>query len=536
MVAVLATWMGWSTPLLAQPEEDAQEQAPPSTLVYSAFELAAGSLALSSASPPLNVPDGAGLKVIVDDQVECAVGVQRGALVRDGDCDALWLQSNPRPVSLSFPAGQRLTLTPAAVTATPGELPVVGDAVDTLGVMGPGDGLVIYTREGWRAYSVGGEGLVALDEASLAAVSEEAPVAFSERAGDQFGLFRWRLVLATAEGGESGGDSGSPEEGDGAAMVEVGDETRGFCRLARRQHAARYVICVDAAEPDAKVKLPVEGPVVRPDKSIVVVVRLRAEHTMVMQLSGQRGVFVPGARGGDQEDGGGRTRGAGDDGFVVPTYRTVEQVFPPRLPGAADLEVTVRRPRGGFYSNVRVELIIDRTYSSALRVGFGGVFLGAVDREFDAQTQPGAGQAEIVATGSQSYDLELVLGFAPFLERGGRSYASPSLARFAPYIGVGLLSQGGGGGGDAVQLEFFKSLHLGVEWELNPTFSVALTGVLRRVDRLSPGLRIGGPVEGNNVPTVERQALGLGLVINISPEFLRFGKRAVGGAGGGGLF
>lgn len=116
------------------------------------------------------------------------------------------------------------------------------------------------------------------------------------------------------------------------------------------------------------------------------------------------------------------------------------------------------------------------------------------------------------------YDLEIVAGFAAFLDKGGRGYSSHDYSRFAPYLGIGLLSQGADG-----EVDFLKSVHLGVEWELTPTFSLASTVVLRRVTRLAPGVALGGPVQGD-VPTVTRQSVGLGFVLNVSPEFLRVGS------------
>ena len=65
-------------------------------------------------------------------------------------------------------------------------------------------------------------------------------------------------------------------------------------------------------------------------------------------------------------------------------------------------------------------------------------------------------------------------------------------------------------------------MHLGVEWELTEAFAIGLTANLRRVERLADGLRPGYPIEGN-VPTDDVFVFGMGIVINLSPEFLKIG-------------
>jgi hypothetical protein len=71
-------------------------------------------------------------------------------------------------------------------------------------------------------------------------------------------------------------------------------------------------------------------------------------------------------------------------------------------------------------------------------------------------------------------------------------------------------------------LTWMKSVHLGVEWELTEAFAVALTANLRRVERLASGYRPGYPVDGQ-VPVDDVFVFGFGVVINLSPEFLRIG-------------
>jgi len=50
-----------------------------------------------------------------------------------------------------------------------------------------------------------------------------------------------------------------------------------------------------------------------------------------------------------------------------------------------------------------------------------------------------------------------------------------------------------------------------------------LTGVVRRVTRLQDGVHVGSPVAGS-VPTTEKADWGIGLVFNLSPDFLRIAR------------
>lgn len=116
-------------------------------------------------------------------------------------------------------------------------------------------------------------------------------------------------------------------------------------------------------------------------------------------------------------------------------------------------------------------------------------------------------------------DLDVVIGYSPYLDAGGRAGSGCESAPFCfnPYFGLGLLSASSGG-----DLQWLKSVHLGVEWELTEAFAIGLTANLRRVERLAKGFAPGYPVEGE-VPTDDKFVFGVGLVINLSPEFLKVG-------------
>jgi hypothetical protein len=134
--------------------------------------------------------------------------------------------------------------------------------------------------------------------------------------------------------------------------------------------------------------------------------------------------------------------------------------------------------------------------------------------------RPGSGQSEIVASNVGDMDLEVVLGGAIFLDKGGRGYAVPGHdMRWAPYFGLGIVNQEHKG------LEVLHSVHLGIEYELNPHFSIALTGVARKITQLGKGLEVGDPVT-STVPTTTGIEFGFGLVINLSPDFLRLATKS----------
>jgi hypothetical protein len=366
-----------------------------------------------------------------------------------------------------------------------------------------------------------------------------------------------------------------------------------WCFKERKKHRRHYVVCVDGVSPQATVKLP-GAAILKPNTPIAVTVRHKRQHPVHIEVSGQGGLHVPGtrlqqgskrpavatARGGsgapEVEDasalkkclhGPGKYCGSSVDGVPGTLYQckdgeytSVEEcslgchisdpgredfcriqskfgvttrLFAPRVPKS---EVTVSVSVGDeeeSFAKTAVQLIVEETFSGALRMGIAGIFGNAVDRTYRPYMHAGSGQHEIVANESGPFDLEFVIGFAPFLERGGRGYTSGSRYHFAPYVGVGVLSMGGEG-----HAQWLKSIHLGLEWEPTPTFSIAFTGVLRRVTRLRTGSVLGGPTGSadDDVPTAMRHELGMAVVLNLSPDFFQFGTSGVAGVmspGGG---
>jgi hypothetical protein len=286
-----------------------------------------------------------------------------------------------------------------------------------------------------------------------------------------------------------------------------------------RRNPVGYTVCLDFYDNALKRKnrrvsvYPNDtNHVLRPNTSIRVVVLRRAKATVTMELGGEQGVFVSTDRNLTQTPG--LDQHSDQDEQDKPDFDIDEQEFAPRLPGNANLTVTLTED--GEEQSRTVEFIVETTYIGAVRVGAALVF-NATDRSYEARAVADSKQSEIAVSKKSSQDLELVVGYSAYLSP--RGYANPSWSNFEPYVGIGVLNQG------PTALETLKSLHFGLEWEPSPNFGIAFTGVVRRVDRLADGYRIGSPISGS-VPTVEKAELGFGIVFNLSPDFLRIAKQS----------
>jgi hypothetical protein len=276
-------------------------------------------------------------------------------------------------------------------------------------------------------------------------------------------------------------------------------------------------MCIDAASTSEHTPLQGEtrpgGNIVPPNTSVLVVVRHHLGTQADVSMDGTPGLFLAEER--DNMAHGGTEQ--------TETFRVKHRLFVARLPGNANIHVTIKQGKQVLDQGV-FELFVETTYIGALRVGLSPVFFDAVDRQYRGTKLPGSDVAEVTRAGNAVTDLEVVVGYAAFLDGllssrpFGRSYSS-SHNIFAPFVGMGLLATANGG------LDAFKSIHLGLEAELTPNFSIAVTGVIRRVTRLTEDVHIGSPLaNASEVPTTARAGFGVGLVLNVSPELFRFGK------------
>ena len=294
---------------------------------------------------------------------------------------------------------------------------------------------------------------------------------------------------------------------------------------------AKYVVCLDliqnsttfrAVGTDASAASFVKRQIMRPNAGLLVMVRHDAKSTVGAQLGGERGLFVSRIVSNVPD--------ANANAAMLPDVTAIvtTRPFGPRLPGAADLTVTETAADGTVRSQV-IELIVEETHAGALRLGIASVFGKAVDRSYEARRVNGSQQSEIVATGANKVDFELVLATAPYLFDylllDGPRPAISAGPRFAPYLGIGLVSVKAD---ENAELAFLRSMYFGAELEFVPSFSVAGAVVIRKVSRLSASQHIGSPTT-DGVSTESTTGVGFGLVVNFSPEFFKIASKGSGG-------
>ncbi|MCC7540611.1 MAG: hypothetical protein IT379_30630 [Deltaproteobacteria bacterium] len=310
---------------------------------------------------------------------------------------------------------------------------------------------------------------------------------------------------------------------DGDGQTRCSDERaqlpgmwRRLCESRREATDDEMLVCIDARE-GVEMTRPRGRRIVAPHQDLHVLVLHRRNRTVEATINGERGYEPPrmsdrgfggigsGAPVASREEERDETE-SGD--LAVSTFR-----FVPRRPGVIDLGVKLDDvPTRSF------ELIVDARFLGAIRLGIGAVTFGAVDRAYRSSLQPGSMQSEITAERFDDVDLELVLGFSLFvfdMIEGGRGYLDGPNYLFAPYLGLGLIGEGAGG------TRALTSLWTGFEIEITPSSSIALGVVLRRVTRLAGGFDVGDAVDADTRFTTSRIGVGLGILINVSPEFAR---------------
>lgn len=285
------------------------------------------------------------------------------------------------------------------------------------------------------------------------------------------------------------------------------------CAEARSSHPEKNVLCFFyATRWERLTDQAGGGTLMRPNTRLFVVAVVPPKSDVTLELSGEIGLVDPKVR--DKADGG--VQGAFDEG-TAPV--TLEREWGPPKPGVHTLTVSVKaRTADAVADSSKVDITVEEAYAGAIRIGVGAVFGSARDRAFSGQALPGSGQMEITTTDGGVLDSEIVIGAAAFLEEGGRTYFSGKRRHWAPYFGIGVLNQ------TATGFETLKSLHLGAEYEISKQFSISFTLVGRRVTRLVDGLEVGDPINSATVPTRTGYEVGVGLVINLTPEFLKLGK------------
>ena len=299
------------------------------------------------------------------------------------------------------------------------------------------------------------------------------------------------------------------------------------------------VICAEATAQDVEQVGPVltihntTSNVIKPNRSILVMVRTlkgMAQQVTVSlreEANTAKGTSAPLVQAHDaghmqaaRNVAGVTSRGGGAAGGVMNFATRVDRrEFVPRTGGhSVTVSVSVNSGQGGGMAG-QTELFVEETYVGAFRVGLAGVFLGGQDAQYGVGLVGNSMQQEVVAQPGDPLNVDIVIGYSAFFDANGRSARGCETAPFcfAPFVGLGLLSPTADG------VTWLKSIHLGIEWELVPNFAIAVTGAVRRVDRLQEGYVVGGPVPNglDGVPTREAWNVGLGVVLNLSPDFFK---------------
>ena len=319
----------------------------------------------------------------------------------------------------------------------------------------------------------------------------------------------------------------------GATKLPTGPRYRQFgCgpSVQDRRYKDHYFVCVDtrAGRIAYADVVPSYGKPLLPNKPTLVVVIHQSDQGVSIETDGRTGVFTPGVDRGRDGGGGERVFGAGNEKYADSAkWVTTTTVIPPLLPGEASVTVKLSS-EDALLDQKTISLLVQETFSGALRAGIGAVTMGAVDGAYSIRNRAGSPQAEIVSEDPALYNLEFVLGYAAFLDEGGRPAGGCLTVPwcFAPFVGVGVLSQDGRGDYRAL-----SSVHLGVEWEPVRNFSIAATLVGRRTDQLAAGLNVGGPATPGDDIITQGYGLGAGIVFNISPSFFKFAASGLPGGG-----
>lgn len=249
--------------------------------------------------------------------------------------------------------------------------------------------------------------------------------------------------------------------------------------------------------------------ILRPNTPVRVCVQHPSNVAVDITLTGSRGLSIPTVS--KQTGNFGSQSSAG-----TPAMITTTEIFSPRKPGSVDVQLK----EGEKEARVVAEFEVAEAIAGVVRMG---VAVGSVvDANYKVMTAPGSDQSEIVDTLYGSIAPELVLGFAPFFERGGRVYEVGKLNHVAPYIALGLVEADPSGGST---LSILKSVYLGAEFEIMRSSSVAATLVAKRVTRLTDPFQVGGPAASDaDLVTRSGYQVGIALVFNLSPEFLEVAR------------
>lgn len=227
-------------------------------------------------------------------------------------------------------------------------------------------------------------------------------------------------------------------------------------------------------------------------------------------------------------------------GTKQPSEDDPHVLLAPRTPGAMTIVFNRQREVPETSTSTRsvredvrkdsVDLIVLKSFAGAIRFGVSFGFTPTQEAWGVEQLDDSAGV--VVYGGTRWFEPEFVVGFAPFLERGGRTYyPRRRQVRAAPYFGVGIVGAAEDAGA-TVPVGFLRSLYAGVEVEFGRYFSVAIAAMAKRGSMLESGLEQGDLVDwsGDDPPDVTRSEPygGVALVLNLSPVYFEVVKGQLG--------
>jgi hypothetical protein len=466
-------------------------------------------LDLAAASLTLRVPEIVSGTLRVSDKA-CDGRVQ-GELITLACPSLAWIGSGRYPLTLVTRSGERTVQIGlmASMTRTDSAFRRDGQAPPTIRFEGSNPPAEVALLAGgvWYPAALGSDG------ALLLGATSRAPVEAALSRPDGEILVRARTDPRGAREWSWRLESGAPR-----SPSTVDDA---FCPDADPRAGWR-VLCVDATGAGHRLFWFADGVrsgILRPNRGLLVRVRHPAGDLVQVTGTGTRGTFEPGNLSRTNVQGG-MLEGAN------PTAIISEILLAPRVPG--ELVVTVKGQRDGKTAwEQTVEMVVEKTWSGAVRVGLGLSWC-PYRRDYEVTTVPGSSQAEVLDAmgGSHEPGVEFVVGYAPFLRRGGRGYAAPEdrrplLDSLAPYVGFSLMS--------ATQSQnpsFMKSAFVGAEWEFNPSSSLALALSFHQVEALREPYVVGSPVLPEKNVSYSAWRPGVTLLLNASPDLFKIATGA----------
>lgn len=296
-----------------------------------------------------------------------------------------------------------------------------------------------------------------------------------------------------------------------------------------------YRICVDQARTGVPEIVAIGNTVIRPNVHGKIFVRHRSDVVVIPATTGSSVAITRASLESGKVDAFVVSAGVMTTSSTTDNISTTTVLVTPHAPGAFHIALMFAdaADQTKTKGQIHIDLLVDQTYFGGLRVGLGKVF-SADDSKFEAVTLPNATAATVQRR--EVGQIELVVGGTLYLDgfRNGRTYTLSYgsgltalgnwLARHTGlYFGAGVLSFA------ADKVDLLRSLHLGLDVQINRNVSIGLSLAFRRGEQLDNGYMIGDPAPATGVPTRADYSQGYGLILNLNTEFFAFAAKPAGG-------